>query len=619
MSGVLLAAVGNSYGYKPINTVAPAITGTAQARQTLTCSTGTWNAAPLPITYAYQWYKNGSIISGATNSTYVVLSADVGSTLKCTVTASNAVGATSADSNTTATVIANVPLAPTIGTATATGSSTATVAFTAPTDNGGATITSYTAVSSPGGITATGASSPITVTGLSPSTSYTFVVYATNSVGNSANSASSNTITTQEAFWFAQTNNTATTANTSLAASGTNIAVASYFYTGTYGALQTYALNNSGTPVYGKIFGANATGQSLTSNSPVYANETSTTYAAGFTRAFSTNPQERAVVVGVNSSGSTVYSAGIANSLNTAYNIGGVSLTTDSGGNVYLGGATPYSGGVTTRFVAKLNSSGSVLWASSIASGSGTGGTNNIGANTSYVAVAAQNSSWSCPYLINSSTGVKIWGGTTYRPNGSTGGTTGRAAVVDSSGNSYFAITGNFNGITGTQALLKFNSSGTFQWGIATTITSVGSMTGLTLGSDGFLYFSGGWDTSPSGTSSQAVVKVNSSGSVIWSRRMYSTTVGSQSSNRVAVIGSSYYYLFALGGGGPHAIAKLPTDGSKTGTYGTFVYDTSGPSFTTASLTSYSSVSIVNDTTFSTFSPGLPETTFTPTSSITNV
>ena len=46
-----------------------------------------------------------------------------------------------------------VPNAPTIGTATATGSGSATVTFTAPSYNGGATITSYTAVSSPGNIT----------------------------------------------------------------------------------------------------------------------------------------------------------------------------------------------------------------------------------------------------------------------------------------------------------------------------------------------------------------------------------------------------------------------------------------------------------------------------------
>jgi hypothetical protein len=89
--------------------------------------------------------------------------------------------------------------APTIGTATATGSTTATVVFTAPTSNGGSAITSYTATSSPGGITGTlnqSGSGTITVSGLSPGASYTFTVTATNAVGTSAASAASNSITT---------------------------------------------------------------------------------------------------------------------------------------------------------------------------------------------------------------------------------------------------------------------------------------------------------------------------------------------------------------------------------------------------------------------------------------
>lgn len=91
------------------------------------------------------------------------------------------------------------PSAPIIGTATATTGTTATVTFTSPAFNGGATITSYTAVSSPGGITGTvnqSGSGTITISGLAELTSYTFTVYATNSEGNSATSSASNQITT---------------------------------------------------------------------------------------------------------------------------------------------------------------------------------------------------------------------------------------------------------------------------------------------------------------------------------------------------------------------------------------------------------------------------------------
>jgi hypothetical protein len=60
------------------------------------------------------------------------------------------------------------------------------VSFTAPASNGGSAITGYTVTANPGGITAKGTASPITLTGLTPQTAYTYSVVATNSVGNSA-------------------------------------------------------------------------------------------------------------------------------------------------------------------------------------------------------------------------------------------------------------------------------------------------------------------------------------------------------------------------------------------------------------------------------------------------
>jgi Fibronectin type III domain len=86
-----------------------------------------------------------------------------------------------------------VPGAPTAVTATA-GNTTAIVSFTAPASNGGAAITGYTVTSSTGNKTATGTSSPITVTGLTNGTAYTFTVVATNSIGSSVASAASNSV-----------------------------------------------------------------------------------------------------------------------------------------------------------------------------------------------------------------------------------------------------------------------------------------------------------------------------------------------------------------------------------------------------------------------------------------
>ena len=88
----------------------------------------------------------------------------------------------------------NNPNAPTIGTATG-GDTIASVAFTAPANVGGSAISSYSALSTPGGVVASAASSPISVTGLTNGTAYTFAVWATNTYGPSAYSAASNSVT----------------------------------------------------------------------------------------------------------------------------------------------------------------------------------------------------------------------------------------------------------------------------------------------------------------------------------------------------------------------------------------------------------------------------------------
>lgn len=98
-----------------------------------------------------------------------------------------------------ATPVAAKPGAPTIGAASA-GDSTASVYFTAPSSNGGATITGYTITgykASDNSVvnTITAAASPASFTGLTNGVGVYFKVAATNSAGTGPQSAASNTVT----------------------------------------------------------------------------------------------------------------------------------------------------------------------------------------------------------------------------------------------------------------------------------------------------------------------------------------------------------------------------------------------------------------------------------------
>jgi hypothetical protein len=91
----------------------------------------------------------------------------------------------------------NAPDAAT-GVSAAAGNEQATVSFTAPTDVGGSAVTGYVATSNDG-VGATGSASPITVSGLTNGTSYTFRVWAINPFGWSSPSDASGSVSPVDA------------------------------------------------------------------------------------------------------------------------------------------------------------------------------------------------------------------------------------------------------------------------------------------------------------------------------------------------------------------------------------------------------------------------------------
>ena len=175
----------------PTNVTATLISGGVSVAFTPPTSTG-----GAPINSYMVTSSPGGITATGGQGPITVRGLTNGVTYTFTVVATNAAGSSpaSAPSNPVTPQAFTIPSPPLLPNATP-GDQQATVSFTTPLDNGGSPITSYTVTSNPGGISATGPASPITITGLTDGTSYTFTVVATNAAGNSQPSTVSNAVT----------------------------------------------------------------------------------------------------------------------------------------------------------------------------------------------------------------------------------------------------------------------------------------------------------------------------------------------------------------------------------------------------------------------------------------
>lgn len=96
----------------PVNTSLPTITGTPQVGQSLTAAEGTWSNSP--TSFAYEWLRcNGggnacASVANGTQKTYTPVANDAGRTIRVRVTATNADGSASAQSDYTGVVAAAV-------------------------------------------------------------------------------------------------------------------------------------------------------------------------------------------------------------------------------------------------------------------------------------------------------------------------------------------------------------------------------------------------------------------------------------------------------------------------------------------------------------------------------
>jgi hypothetical protein len=116
----------------PRNTTRPTITGRAVVGETLTVSNGTWTGGA--TTFTYQWQRcdeNGNAcveVSGATAKSYGVRSADQGHTMRVLVSAANAAGKTTVNTDRSALIEAG-PGSTVVVTTTAAGNRAPAVKF----------------------------------------------------------------------------------------------------------------------------------------------------------------------------------------------------------------------------------------------------------------------------------------------------------------------------------------------------------------------------------------------------------------------------------------------------------------------------------------------------------
>jgi len=262
-----------TYGYSPptpANSAVPTISGTTTFGQVLTTTTGTWSNSP---TYSYQWSRaatsGGSYtnISGATSSTYTLVTADVGQYLKSTVTATNGSGSASATSSATAQIAKATPTFSAWSNVTKTfGDANYTV--TAPSVTGSLAGSFGYSSSNTGVISISGTT--FTVAG-GGSTTITATFTPTDS-------ASYNTATTTNIVTVNKAAQTAITITTTTATYGSNLTLASTG--GSTGGTYTYSKVSGNCTLSGAVLTPTATGSCVVQSSLAananYLAETST-------------------------------------------------------------------------------------------------------------------------------------------------------------------------------------------------------------------------------------------------------------------------------------------------------------------------------------------------------
>ena len=297
----------------------------------------------------------------------------------------------------------------------------------------------------------------------------------------------------------------------------------------------------------------------------------------------------------------------------------GFGISLDSSNNVYVTGVQTYNGGGNVcPQIAKYDSSGAIQWQRRLSPATG---------DDFFYGVAAGSSIYACGYsqavgtnnllLVKYNTsGTLQW----QKILGGANAEFGYGVAIDSSGNVFVSgqtnVSGNYD-----MLIAKYDSSGTVIWQRKLGDSAVDSVYGshsiaLDSSNNAYVCWSNGSDL-------LQLAKYNSSGSIQWQRKISGNgncqgfSVAIDSTGNMYISGyieiASRYFLFA----------KLPSDGSLTGTYSfgdaSLTYAASSLTDSATTLTEVTALLTAATTTLTDAATTLTETTSTLTSSVQTI
>ena len=259
----------------------------------------------------------------------------------------------------------------------------------------------------------------------------------------------------------------------------------------------------------------------------------------------------------------------------------------DPSGNLYIGGYTQpsSSSGDVDFIVVKYNSSGTLQWQRTIGASSADypGGIAVDGSGNVYV--SGYLGTYNIAIVKYNTSGTLQW----QRTLSGTNSDIAQGIAADSSGNTYIAAYTRSAG-AGEQDFLiaKYDTNGNIQWQRTLGGTAQDLARTIAVDNSGNVYITGHTQNGPHGSNDVLIAKYNSSGTIQWQRTLGGTGVdhffGATTDNsgniyftgRTMSVDSSAWYILT---------AKLPADGSGTGTYGIYTYANSSYSEAAGTLT----------------------------------